>query len=109
MKKADVIVCRGGATTIAEFTAAGRAAILIPLPTAADDHQRRNAEVLAAAGAADLLEQAQMSGETLAHRIIGLAAEPSRRHAMSGAARQLAKPDAAKAIVDRAFELLERR
>jgi UDP-N-acetylglucosamine--N-acetylmuramyl-(pentapeptide) pyrophosphoryl-undecaprenol N-acetylglucosamine transferase len=109
MKAADVVICRAGATTLAELTAAGKPSLLVPLPTAADDHQRRNAEVLAAAGAADLLEQSEMTGDTLANRIIGLAADPSRRHAMSGAARRLAKPDAAKAIVDRAFELLAGR
>ncbi len=107
MKAADLVICRAGATTLAELTAAGTPAVLVPLPTAADDHQRRNAEVLAAAGAADILEQSQMTGEALAHRIIGLAADPSRRRAMSAAARRLAKPDATKAIVDRAFELLE--
>ena len=55
---ADLIVCRAGATTLAEITAAGKAAILIPLPTATDDHQRKNAEALAAAGAAEVLLQA---------------------------------------------------
>ena len=55
--QADVIVCRAGATTLAEITAAGKAAILIPLPTATDDHQRKNAEALAAAGAAEVLLQ----------------------------------------------------
>ena len=82
--------------------------MLIPLPTAADDHQRKNAEVLAAAGAAELLEQSQMTGEALAHRDHRARRPiPSRRRAMSAAARRLAKPDAARAIVDRAFELLE--
>ena len=57
MNAADLLICRAGATTIAEFTAAGKAAVLIPLPTAADDHQRKNAEVLAKAGAAELIEQ----------------------------------------------------
>jgi UDP-N-acetylglucosamine--N-acetylmuramyl-(pentapeptide) pyrophosphoryl-undecaprenol N-acetylglucosamine transferase len=109
MRAADLVVCRAGATTLAELTAAARPSLLVPLPTAADDHQRRNAEVLAAAGAADLLEQSQMTGETLAHRIVGLAADPSRRRAMAGAARTLARPDAARAIADRAFELLNRR
>ena len=61
MTDADVIVCRAGATTIAELTAAGRAAILIPLPTAADDHQRKNAEVLVDAGAAELVEQKDLT------------------------------------------------
>ena len=55
--QADLIVCRAGATTLAEITAAGKPAILIPLPTATDDHQRKNAEALAAAGAAEVLLQ----------------------------------------------------
>jgi hypothetical protein len=55
--QADVVVCRAGATTLAEITAAGKAAVLIPLPTATDDHQRKNAEALAVEGAAELLLQ----------------------------------------------------
>jgi UDP-N-acetylglucosamine--N-acetylmuramyl-(pentapeptide) pyrophosphoryl-undecaprenol N-acetylglucosamine transferase len=105
MKAADLVVCRAGATTIAELTAAGRAAVFIPLPTAADDHQRRNAEVLARAGAAELLEQQGLTGERLAERIVALALDQEKRSAMSRAARGLAKPDAARAIVDRALTL----
>jgi UDP-N-acetylglucosamine--N-acetylmuramyl-(pentapeptide) pyrophosphoryl-undecaprenol N-acetylglucosamine transferase len=108
MKAADVVICRAGATTLAELTAAGRPAVLIPLPTAADDHQRKNAEVLAAAGAAELLDQSVMTGSSLAERIIALASDPDRRRTMSDAARVLARPDAARAIVDRAIALLER-
>jgi UDP-N-acetylglucosamine--N-acetylmuramyl-(pentapeptide) pyrophosphoryl-undecaprenol N-acetylglucosamine transferase len=108
MKAADLVICRAGATTLAELTAAGRPSVLVPLPTAADDHQRRNAEVLAAAGAAELLDQAQITGELLADRIVRLSTDPERRHTMSEAARSLAKPDAARAIVDKAIELLER-
>src|SRR5213075_3506391 len=67
---ADVIVCRAGATTLAEVAAAGRPAILIPLPTATDDHQRKNAEALAAAGAADVLLQNELNGASLADRIL---------------------------------------
>ena len=103
---ADVIVCRAGATTIAELTAAGRAAILIPLPTAADDHQRKNADVLARAGAAELIEQKDLSGARLAERILALARDGTRRTAVAQAARAFARPDAAKVIVDRAFELV---
>jgi UDP-N-acetylglucosamine--N-acetylmuramyl-(pentapeptide) pyrophosphoryl-undecaprenol N-acetylglucosamine transferase len=105
MKHADVIVCRAGATTIAEFTAAGRAAILIPLPTAADDHQRRNAEVLVAAGAADLIEQKDLTGDVLAARLLALTGDADRRAAIAVAARRFAKPDAARVIVDRALAL----
>src|SRR5207245_576991 len=106
--QADVIVCRAGATTLAEITAAGKPAILIPLPTATDDHQRKNAEALAAAGAADVLLQADLSGDVLASRILALAANRDRRRRMSAAARTLARPDAARVIVDRALALVER-
>ena len=108
MKSADLVICRAGATTLAELTAAGKPSVLVPLPTAADDHQRKNAEVVAAGGAAELLPQAGMTGETLAQRIIALASDAPRRNAMAEAARRLAKPDAATAIVDRAFQLLGR-
>jgi UDP-N-acetylglucosamine--N-acetylmuramyl-(pentapeptide) pyrophosphoryl-undecaprenol N-acetylglucosamine transferase len=104
--QADVIVCRAGATTLAEITAAGKAAILIPLPTATDDHQRRNAEALASAGAAELLLQAEMTGHALAQRILALVRDVDRRSRIAAAARALARPDAAKVIVDRALELV---
>jgi UDP-N-acetylglucosamine--N-acetylmuramyl-(pentapeptide) pyrophosphoryl-undecaprenol N-acetylglucosamine transferase len=103
--QADVIVCRAGATTLAEITAAGKAAILIPLPTATDDHQRRNAEALAAGGAAEVLLQKDVTGAVLAERIASLAKDHERRRRMAVAARRLAKPDAARVIVDRAIEL----
>lgn len=108
MKDADLLVCRAGATTIAELTAAGKPALLVPLPTAADDHQRKNAEVLAAAGAADLIEQKALSGELLAARIAALIGDAPRRTAMAEAAKRLARPDAARAIVDRALQLAGR-
>jgi UDP-N-acetylglucosamine--N-acetylmuramyl-(pentapeptide) pyrophosphoryl-undecaprenol N-acetylglucosamine transferase len=100
------VVCRAGATTLAEITAAGRPAILVPLPTATDDHQRKNAETLANAGAAEMLLQSEMTGGSLAARIRALAADPDRRRRMAAAARSLARPDAAKVIVDRALELI---
>ena len=109
MKNAALVICRAGATTLAELTAAGRPAILVPLPTAADDHQRRNADVLAAAGAAEVLEQSQMTGARLAERILALVTDEQRLRAMSAAALSLAKPNAARAIVDRALTLLEPR
>jgi len=108
LRQADVVVCRAGATTLAEIAAAGAAAILIPLPSATDDHQRKNAEVLQAAGAAELLLQADLSGPILADRIASLAGDRDRRRRMSAAARSLARPDAAKVIVDRALALIGR-
>jgi UDP-N-acetylglucosamine--N-acetylmuramyl-(pentapeptide) pyrophosphoryl-undecaprenol N-acetylglucosamine transferase len=105
MKRADVIVSRAGATTIAELTAAGRPAILVPLPTAADDHQTKNAEVLARVNAAELIHQRDLTGALLAERVLALAGDAARREAMARAARGFARPDAAKVIVDKALEL----
>ncbi len=106
MAEADLVICRAGATTLAEITAAGRASILIPLPGATDDHQRRNAEVLAAVGAAELLDQASLTPARLAERIVALLGDDARRAAMAAAARSLARPDAAERIADRAFALM---
>lgn len=103
--QADVVVCRAGATALAEIAAAGKAAILVPLPTATDDHQRRNAESMCAAGGAEVLLQSDMTGHELARRILALAADRTRRARMSRAARRLARPDAAGLIVDRALQL----
>jgi len=108
VKAADLVVCRAGATTIAELTAAGKPMVLIPLPTAADDHQRKNAEVLMRAGAAELIEQRDLTGARIAERIVALAGDRARRTAMAAAARTLARPDAARVIVDRALELAGR-
>jgi UDP-N-acetylglucosamine--N-acetylmuramyl-(pentapeptide) pyrophosphoryl-undecaprenol N-acetylglucosamine transferase len=105
--EADLIVCRAGATTLAEIAAAGKAAILIPLPGATDDHQRKNAEALASVGAADVLLQRDVDGPVLARRIMALAHDAARRGEIAAAARRLARPDAAKVIVDRALELVD--
>jgi UDP-N-acetylglucosamine--N-acetylmuramyl-(pentapeptide) pyrophosphoryl-undecaprenol N-acetylglucosamine transferase len=106
VRAADLIVCRAGATTIAEISAAAKPALLIPLPTATDDHQRRNAEVLASAGAAEMLLEPDATGAVLAGRIKALAGDPDRRAQLSARARTFARPDAAKVIADRALELI---
>jgi UDP-N-acetylglucosamine--N-acetylmuramyl-(pentapeptide) pyrophosphoryl-undecaprenol N-acetylglucosamine transferase len=105
MSAADLVVCRAGASTLAEVTAAGKPAILVPLPTATDDHQRQNARVLAEAGAAELIEQRELTGERLAAAMLALAGDADRRARMADAARRLAKPDAAAVIAGRAFAL----
>jgi UDP-N-acetylglucosamine--N-acetylmuramyl-(pentapeptide) pyrophosphoryl-undecaprenol N-acetylglucosamine transferase len=107
--EADVIVCRAGATTLAELTAAGKPAILIPLPSATDDHQRRNAEALSRRGAAEVLLQADASGARLADEILSLARDRDRRERIALAARGLARPDAARLIADRALALADAR
>jgi UDP-N-acetylglucosamine--N-acetylmuramyl-(pentapeptide) pyrophosphoryl-undecaprenol N-acetylglucosamine transferase len=108
MNGADLVICRAGATTLAEITASGKPSILIPLPTATDDHQRKNAEVLARAGAAEVIDQRELSGNRLAARVLALAADPGGRAGMGAAALRLARPDAAQAIVARALALMER-
>jgi UDP-N-acetylglucosamine--N-acetylmuramyl-(pentapeptide) pyrophosphoryl-undecaprenol N-acetylglucosamine transferase len=105
MRAADVIVCRAGATTLAELTAAGRPAILIPLPTATDDHQRKNADALVRQGAARVIDQRELTGARLAEALVALARDGSARERMSAAARGMAKPDAARVIVDKVLEL----
>jgi UDP-N-acetylglucosamine--N-acetylmuramyl-(pentapeptide) pyrophosphoryl-undecaprenol N-acetylglucosamine transferase len=105
MKAADVVICRAGATTLAELTAAGRASILVPLPTATDDHQRRNAQALVVQEAAQMIEQRELSGERLAAEILALAGDEERRRRMTGNARRMARPDAARVIVDKVLEL----
>ena len=105
MRAADVIVCRAGATTLAELTAAGRAAILIPLPTATDDHQRKNADALVRQGAARVIDQRELTGARLAEALLGLARDGGARHRMAEAARGLARPDAARVIVDKVLAL----
>jgi UDP-N-acetylglucosamine--N-acetylmuramyl-(pentapeptide) pyrophosphoryl-undecaprenol N-acetylglucosamine transferase len=105
MKSAEVVVCRAGATTLAELTAAGRPSILIPLPTATDDHQRKNAQALVDAGAALLLDQRDLTAARLVDTVRELAADPERLQRMGAAARRLARPDAAQAIAERIVEL----
>jgi UDP-N-acetylglucosamine--N-acetylmuramyl-(pentapeptide) pyrophosphoryl-undecaprenol N-acetylglucosamine transferase len=108
MKAADVVVCRAGATTLAELAAAGRASILVPLPTATDDHQRRNAGAFVRHGAAVMVEQPELSGERLAAQILALATDASRRAQLAAAAKALARPNAAAVIVDRVLDLVRR-
>ncbi len=97
---ADLVLCRSGATTLAELTALGKPSILVPYPYAADDHQRANAEVLTRAGAARMILDADLNGESLAATIIELATDTAARARMSQEALRLAVPDAASRVVD---------
>jgi UDP-N-acetylglucosamine--N-acetylmuramyl-(pentapeptide) pyrophosphoryl-undecaprenol N-acetylglucosamine transferase len=94
--QADVVVCRAGATSVAEIAAAGVASVLVPYPHAVDDHQTTNARLLADAGAAVLLPQSQLTPERLA-RLIG-EHDRARLLDMARRARALGKPDAAQAV-----------
>jgi len=97
---ADLIVCRAGATTIAEVTACGKPCLFIPYPHAVDDHQRRNAEALLKKGACFMLLEVELSGERLATEIDGLLADPTLLQSTGTNARALARLDAARVIVD---------
>lgn len=105
---ADLLVCRAGATTLAEVTVAGKASILVPFPQAADDHQRRNAEALAQAGAAEVLLQQDLNGATLAARIRYYAEHRYALRGMEQKSRALGRPDATERIVDLVEELSRR-
>jgi UDP-N-acetylglucosamine--N-acetylmuramyl-(pentapeptide) pyrophosphoryl-undecaprenol N-acetylglucosamine transferase len=109
MRAADVVISRAGATTLAELAALGRPAILVPLPGATDDHQRKNAQALVDLDAALLVDQQSLSDETgpgrLAALVADLVADSSRRTTMSAAMRGVARPAAADDIVSRLLEL----
>jgi UDP-N-acetylglucosamine--N-acetylmuramyl-(pentapeptide) pyrophosphoryl-undecaprenol N-acetylglucosamine transferase len=98
--QSDLIICRAGATTSAELVAAGKAAIMIPFPQAADDHQRKNAEALQAAGAARMILQPALTGERLAKEIATLVQAPGELTQMEEQSRKLSRGDAAAEIVN---------
>jgi UDP-N-acetylglucosamine--N-acetylmuramyl-(pentapeptide) pyrophosphoryl-undecaprenol N-acetylglucosamine transferase len=95
---ADLIVCRSGASTVAEIAAAGKCALFVPFPGAADDHQLRNAELLEQAEAALLIAERELTGERFINEVTALLKSPQRMAAMGAKARSLAHPDAAAHI-----------
>jgi UDP-N-acetylglucosamine--N-acetylmuramyl-(pentapeptide) pyrophosphoryl-undecaprenol N-acetylglucosamine transferase len=95
---ADLIVCRSGASTVAELAAAGRPAVLVPFAAAADDHQRKNADVLVQAGAAAIILEAELTPDRLFEQVASLLLDPANRRRMGQAARTLAHQDAAEVI-----------
>ena len=99
-RQADLVLSRSGATTCAELTAAGKAAVLVPFAAAADDHQRTNARAMEAAGAARVVEERDLRGESLARAVAGVLEEPGRLQAMEAASRALGRPDAAARVAD---------
>jgi UDP-N-acetylglucosamine--N-acetylmuramyl-(pentapeptide) pyrophosphoryl-undecaprenol N-acetylglucosamine transferase len=103
---ADVVVARAGASTVSELAACARASILVPLPTAAHDHQRYNARKLEETGAAIMLEEKVLNGASLADTLIALMNDPERIDSMSRAAATLASPGAAAHIADLVDEMV---
>ncbi len=103
--RADLILCRSGASTVAEITAAAKPAVFVPFPLAADDHQRRNAEALEQAGAAVVLEETKLDEVWLVDTLTALLDDSGRLARMSRAACSLAHPDAAKDIAELAMKI----
>lgn len=104
--QADLLVCRAGATTVAEITAVGKPAIFIPFPAAADDHQRLNAEALVAADAAEMILEKDLNGQILADRIMALLSNKDRLEDMGKRAALQGYPNAAEAVADVCYRLV---
>jgi UDP-N-acetylglucosamine--N-acetylmuramyl-(pentapeptide) pyrophosphoryl-undecaprenol N-acetylglucosamine transferase len=98
--RADLLVCRSGASTVGEITAAGKPAIFVPFPRAADDHQNVNARALERAGAAVVVEESNLEAAYLVDTIAALLNDPARLRSMSTAARSLAHPQAVEEIAE---------
>jgi UDP-N-acetylglucosamine--N-acetylmuramyl-(pentapeptide) pyrophosphoryl-undecaprenol N-acetylglucosamine transferase len=107
--RADLIVSRAGASTVAEIAAAGKPSVFVPFPKAADDHQRRNAEAMQNTGAAVMLEESDLTPAKLADTVAGLLSDPARLKAMSIAARGMAHPDATREIAELAVGLVTKK
>ena len=103
--RADLLLCRSGASTVAEITAAGKPAIFVPFPRAADDHQRRNAEAIVEGGAAVLVPQAELTPERLTQVVTELFADPERLKQMAERTRALSHHDAAGRVARMVAEL----
>lgn len=105
--KADLLVCRAGATSIAEITASGKAAVFIPFPHAVNDHQTKNAELLVNRGAAEMIPESELSGESLSGVIRRLAQSPAVIEEMGRKAAELGNVRAAADIVDECVALVQ--
>ncbi|MFL1464086.1 undecaprenyldiphospho-muramoylpentapeptide beta-N-acetylglucosaminyltransferase [Roseococcus sp. DSY-14] len=106
---AHLVLARAGASTLAELACAGRPAVLVPLPSAIDDHQAANARALEAAGAASVLPQARMTGESLSALLVTWLSSPDRLAEAARAAASLARPQAARDLADLVLSLLRRK
>jgi UDP-N-acetylglucosamine--N-acetylmuramyl-(pentapeptide) pyrophosphoryl-undecaprenol N-acetylglucosamine transferase len=103
--RADLLLCRSGASTVAEITAAGKAALFVPFPRAADDHQKRNAEALTSFGAAAMIEESDLTSPRLVETVSALLRDRARLARMGAAAKVLSHPDAARDIAGMAARL----
>ncbi len=104
--EADLVVCRAGATTVAELTTLGKAAILVPYPYAIYDHQRGNAEALVRRGAAEMILDREINGQILAAKVRAFINDRARLERIAAAARALGRPGAAAKIVDECYAMV---
>jgi UDP-N-acetylglucosamine--N-acetylmuramyl-(pentapeptide) pyrophosphoryl-undecaprenol N-acetylglucosamine transferase len=102
---ADLIICRAGATSLAEITVAGKASILIPFPFAADDHQTLNAKAMVEAGAAAMIRESDLTAEKLYSVVENLLGDDQKLRDMEAKSKKLGRPDAAARIVDACLQL----
>jgi UDP-N-acetylglucosamine--N-acetylmuramyl-(pentapeptide) pyrophosphoryl-undecaprenol N-acetylglucosamine transferase len=105
-EKADLIICRAGATTVAEVSVLGKPAIFIPFPYAADNHQVLNARNFCEAGASEMISEKELTGKLLAEKILNLATNRRQLEKMAKISASLGRPDAAMNIVDECFEVM---
>lgn len=108
-QRADLVICRAGATTLAEVMVAKKASILIPYPYAADNHQQLNAQAMVDAGAAKMIVERELDGKKLADEILALSTDREQLKKMEQGASRAGRPEAAREIIDACFELIERR
>ena len=106
--RADLLICRAGATTVAEISALGKAVIFIPFPYAADNHQVLNAGMLSNEGAAEMIIEKDLNGKIISEKIEYYAAHPAALDDMARKARRFGNPQAAKNIVDDCYELVDK-
>jgi len=107
--QADAVLCRSGASTVAETTAAGKPAILVPFALAADDHQLKNAQALESAGAARMILESELSAASLGAAVAGMLDDPTALARMSAKARSLSHPNAVREIAAMAAEISKAR
>jgi UDP-N-acetylglucosamine--N-acetylmuramyl-(pentapeptide) pyrophosphoryl-undecaprenol N-acetylglucosamine transferase len=103
--RADLLVCRSGASTVGEITAAGKPAIFVPFPAAADDHQNVNARALERVGAAVVVEESNLGAAYLVETIAALIGDSVQLQSMSAAAKSLAHPQAVEEIAEMVAKL----
>jgi UDP-N-acetylglucosamine--N-acetylmuramyl-(pentapeptide) pyrophosphoryl-undecaprenol N-acetylglucosamine transferase len=105
-QQADLVICRAGATTVAEITAIGKGVVFIPFPFAADNHQVLNARTLTNAAAAEMILEKDLSGRILADKIEYFASNPEALSQMASRAKDFGRPDAAAMIVDNCYGMM---